>query len=88
MIWQPSAPWTVTASAVYVSEWIDFDRASSVRTVAPGYSVVNLAANYKVNPNAELFARIDNLFDTDYQDPLGWMRPGLGVFAGVRLSSL
>ncbi len=88
VIWQPSAPWTVTASAVYVSEWIDFDRATSLRVVAPGYSVVNLAANYKVNPNAELFARIDNLFNTDYQDPLGWMRPGLGVFAGLRLSSL
>ena len=88
VIWQPSAPWTVTASAVYVSEWIDFDRASSLRVVAPGYTVVNVAANYRVNPNAELFARIDNLFDTDYQDPLGWMRPGLGVFAGLRLKSL
>ena len=88
LIWQPSAPWTVTASAVYVSEWIDFDRASSLRVVAPGYTVVNLAANYRVNANAELFAQIDNLFDADYQDPYGWMRPGLGVFAGLRLNSL
>jgi vitamin B12 transporter len=87
-IWQPFDPWTFTASYVYVSEWIDFDRASSLRVTAPGYSVVNLAANYRVNANAELFGRIDNLFNNQYQDPYGWLRPGLGVFAGVRLSSL
>jgi outer membrane cobalamin receptor len=30
--------------------------------------------------------RIDNLLDRHYQDPIGFLRPGLGIFAGVRMA--
>ena len=32
------------------------------------------------------FARINNLLDRHYQDPIGFQHPGLGVFAGVRVA--
>ena len=32
------------------------------------------------------YARIDNLFERHYQDPLGFLRPGFGIFAGVRMT--
>ena len=32
------------------------------------------------------YARIDNLLDRRYQSPTGFLRPGLGVFAGLRLA--
>jgi len=32
------------------------------------------------------YAQIDNLFDRHYQDPIGFLRPGLGVFAGLRVA--
>jgi vitamin B12 transporter len=31
-----------------------------------------------------LFGRIDNLFNERYQNPTGFLRPGLGIFCGVR----
>ena len=33
---------------------------------APGYGVVNLAARYRLNKSAELFVRVNNLFDHHY----------------------
>jgi vitamin B12 transporter len=85
-IWQPIPQWTLSASYVLVSKWIDFDRPSSANVVAPGYSVVNLATNYTVNKNAEAFARIDNLFNEQYENPYGWLRPGRAFYAGLRFS--
>jgi vitamin B12 transporter len=34
-----------------------------------------------------VFARIDNLFNLHYQNPTGFLAPGLGVFGGVRFAS-
>jgi vitamin B12 transporter len=48
---------------------------------------VNLPANYVYNDQVTLFGRIDNLLNVQYQDPIGFMRPGLGIFGGVRLTS-
>jgi iron complex outermembrane receptor protein len=31
-----------------------------------GYGIVNLAARYRLHPNWEVFARVDNLFDREY----------------------
>ncbi len=53
----------------------------------PGFTVVNVAADYKVNEYAKVFARIDNLFDERYEDPTGFLRPGLAVYGGVRLTN-
>jgi hypothetical protein len=35
---------------------------------------------------ASLFARIDNLFNKQYEDPSGFLRPGFGAFGGVRMT--
>jgi vitamin B12 transporter len=45
---------------------------------------VNLAVNYAVFNHLSVFGRIDNLFNRRYQDPVGFLQPALGVFAGVR----
>jgi hypothetical protein len=33
----------------------------------------------------EVFARVDNLFNKHYENPSGFLRPGLGAYGGVRL---
>jgi len=48
---------------------------------------VHLAANYTVDEKVKLFGRIDNLFDVRYQNPTGFLRPGFGVFAGMRVAT-
>ena len=48
------------------------------------FVLVNLAAAYKVTERIEIFGRVDNLFDTDYEEVPGYHTTGVGVFAGVR----
>jgi vitamin B12 transporter len=48
------------------------------------FTLVNLAANYTINDQWSVFGRIDNLFDVHYQDPIGFERPGFGIYGGMR----
>jgi len=45
---------------------------------------VDLRAAYKVSDNIELYGRIDNLFDENYQQVAGYGTPGISGFFGVR----
>jgi vitamin B12 transporter len=86
--WTPIDPLSLSATVLTVSNWVDTNRDGSIpRLTQGGYTIVNLAANYTVNDQMKLFARIDNLFDLNYQDPNGFERPGFGVFVGARLAS-
>jgi vitamin B12 transporter len=86
--WTPIDALQLSGTVLHVSEWIDGNRDFSVlRLTAPGYTIVNLAADYTVNDNAKVFARVDNLFDLRYQNPTGFDRPGLGIFGGIRLAT-
>lgn len=84
--WRPTDALDLSASLVYASSWWDIVRLTSNYVDQPGYTVVNLAANYKLNANTTLFGRIDNLFDQTYENPNGFLAPGLGAFGGVRLT--
>jgi vitamin B12 transporter len=88
-----NAAWHVTEAAVlsatllYVGPWFDVNRAGTISGVpANGYTLVNLAGSYDLGNGLTAYARIDNLFDRHYQDPIGFLRPGLGVFAGLRVA--
>lgn len=87
--WNPMRDLTLSGTVLYTGTWMDNDRFFSSPTsfqTSP-YTLVNLAGSYKLSETTTLFARVDNLFDVRYQDPTGFLRPGLGVFAGVRLTS-
>ncbi len=49
-----------------------------------GYELVNLFGEYRVERDWTLFARVNNLFDRNYQLVRGFATPGFNVFAGVR----
>ena len=83
--WQLTDAFSVDSTLLFVGSWIDGNRDFSIpRLTAPGYTTVNLAANFALNARWTLFGRVDNLFDRRYQDPVGFLQPALGVFAGVR----
>jgi vitamin B12 transporter len=85
--WHITEAAVVSATLLYVGPWVDVNRAGTVSGVpANGYTLVNLAGSYDLGDGVSAYARIDNLFDRRYQDPTGFLRPGLGVFAGVRLA--
>lgn len=48
------------------------------------FTLVNVATSYKVTERIELFGRVDNLFDTDYEEVPGYHTTGIGFFAGLR----
>jgi vitamin B12 transporter len=54
------------------------------RVTLDAYTLVNLAASYEVKPGVELFGRIENLLDTDYQEIYGFESAGLAAYGGVR----
>lgn len=87
-IWNPIDPLTLSATLLRVSDWIDIDRAGDPGTlVAPGYTTVNLRADYAINDQLKVFGRIDNVANVHYQNPTGFLAPGLGVFGGIRFAS-
>jgi vitamin B12 transporter len=86
-IYNPIDPLTLSATVLHVSSWEDIDREAFTPLVQPGYTVVNLAADYKINDQLKVFGRIDNVANIHYENPNGFLAPGLGVFAGVRFAS-
>ena len=53
-------------------------------TIRP-FAVVDVAGAWRVRPGVQLTARIENLFNTRYQQAFGYGEPGFGAFVGVRL---
>lgn len=53
---------------------------------ANGYTLVNLAGSYDLGNGLTAYARINNLLNRNYQDPIGFLRPGFGIFAGLRVA--
>lgn len=53
------------------------------RTV-DAWTRVDLRAAYRVSEKIELYGRIENLFDAQYQQVLGYGTPGISSFFGVR----
>lgn len=75
----------ITASVVLFGQSADLDRATSESPIPlPGFGIVNVAADYKLNDRMALFGRVDNLFDTHYENPDGFLATGIGVYGGIR----
>jgi vitamin B12 transporter len=84
--WQATARLSLHATVLTVGDWIDGNRDFSIpRLRAPGYTTADIAANFDLNASLALTARIDNLLDRRYQNPIGFQAPGFGAYVGVRL---
>jgi vitamin B12 transporter len=85
--WRATSELRFHAEVVYAGPRVDGNRDFSVpRMKANGYTTANLAGSYDVTKDVTAFIRIDNLLDRRYQEPVGFLRPGLGIFAGVKIA--
>ncbi|MFT6287098.1 MAG: vitamin B12 transporter [Halieaceae bacterium] len=50
------------------------------------YEVVDISASYAVLPKLEVYARMENLFDEDYQEVPDYNTAGAAAYAGLRYS--
>jgi vitamin B12 transporter len=94
VIWNPIDPLTLSLNVVHEGTWADINRTGTVpnalQPIGPyggPYTTTNIAANYIVNDQATVFGRVDNLFNVDYQNPIGFLRPGRGIYGGLRFTN-
>ncbi|WP_255448509.1 TonB-dependent siderophore receptor [Telmatospirillum sp. J64-1] len=50
------------------------------------YTLVNLAGSYAISGNAEIHARVENLFDEHYQEVFSYGTPGRAGYVGINLA--
>lgn len=62
------------------------DRPDEFGTVMADYTVVNAGLNYAVSDNAQVYVRVENLFDEVYETSAGYNASGRAIFAGLRAS--
>lgn len=74
----------ITSSVIYVGAREDIDY-SFANIKSDPYYLVNIAGSYKLAKSMELYGRIDNLLNENYQAVYGYESPGLSSFMGVRM---
>jgi vitamin B12 transporter len=65
---------------------MDYSTYPPTVTSLGGYGIVDLAATYRLSDRYELFTRIENLFDQEYEEVLGYGTLGSAAYGGVRVS--
>lgn len=85
--WTPIEKLSLSATLIYLGARVDGNRDFSIsRMRAPGAAIVNIAAEYKATDKLTVFGRVDNLFDKRYENPVGFLVPGLSAFGGLRVT--
>ncbi|WP_158264423.1 TonB-dependent receptor [Nitratireductor sp. StC3] len=76
----------VFGEVVFNGEMLDLDFSTfpSSRVRLKPYTVVNVGGSFRFNETVEGFARIENLFDEEYEDVLGYNTQGLVAFFGLK----
>lgn len=79
--WTPAERWSLAASTSFTDSSFDKARRSGL---LGAYALANLYGSFAVTEEFELFGRIENLFDSHYEQTLGFGEAGRTAFAGVR----
>ncbi len=72
----------------YNGETEDLEFASATprtRVTLDDFTLVSLAGRYEVEEGIELFGRVENALDQDYEQVFGFSTPGRAVYLGARL---
>lgn len=75
-----------TLGLVYVGERQDEDFSSYQSVTLDAYTLVNLYASYDVYKNVTIFGRLENLFDEQYEEVVGYGTPGRAGYGGVKVT--
>lgn len=87
--WQVRPETTVSASVQWIGSRYEkgaMDETGQVTNQLPSYLLANLAVSGKVSEQVTLYGRVDNLFDSWYEEAWGYATPGRVVNAGMRVT--
>lgn len=81
----------VAGSALYNGAMLDNDFRNfftngfvSQRTELDSYVLINLKASFRVTDALQVYVRLANLFDEDYEESISYATPGRSIFAGLK----
>jgi len=83
ILWRPIAALDINVSTLIVGESLDFSVPAGERDL-DAYSRTDLAVTWTVVPTFQLFVKVDNLFDADYEEAIGFPAPGINPSGGIR----
>ena len=69
---------------IYSDERDDVDGITFRPTKTDAYTLINLHGSYDLDPHWQLFGKIDNLLDTDYELASRYNTPGRTLSVGIR----
>lgn len=84
LVYQPAADWRLAGSLHHIGSRKDVD-ADGDRVRMGSYAVINVSADYKVNSNTRVFARVENLTDRNYEPVWGYQGTGITGLLGIEL---
>jgi vitamin B12 transporter len=75
------------ASVAYVGKRqdTDFEQFPARRVTLDDYALASLRLGYRITSAIEAYGRVENAFDADYEDVLGYATAGRTIYAGLRL---
>jgi len=82
--WQPQPRWLLHAFVRSSRDAID----QTFTDVVPldNFAVLDVGGNYQLTHTLQLFARIENALDAQYQEVIGYRTPGQAIYVGFRLT--
>jgi vitamin B12 transporter len=78
--------WGASLAYVGARRDTDFDLFPAPVVRLDPYLLASARLAYRILPQLELYARVENAFDADYQDVVGYNTSGRTVYAGLRVA--
>lgn len=85
--WYPTERYIIRMDLTYIGERkdIDYTRFPYEQITLDGYTKVDLSIHYKINPSFEIFGRIENLLDEEYEEVYGYQSARLSGYGGLKV---
>lgn len=78
----------INLATIYNGDMDDlaFSFTDTVVTTLDDFWLVNAAASYKLSPGVELYGRVENALNENYQEVFGFETAGVAAYAGLRFT--
>ena len=83
--WQPTSRIDAEVNALFVGTVLDFAVPVGVKKL-DSYARVDAALTYRVNSALRVFLSVENVFDEDYEEFIGFPAQGFTTKMGLRFS--
>ena len=74
---------TLYSASLEPAVWVGMN-ATIMKVTLDAYTLVNLSGSFEVDTGLELFARVNNLLDEDYEEAGGYGTEGRSAFIGMK----